>query len=149
MSETLCNAPTKDGRRCHFPKSECPWHQEDRPESDELALQSPAAIDGRDLRELGWWTIEHTIRGDLAPNRGSVISTIMRTLVGMGPAPLDEDEILREVELRGILMNGIPPRNDEQWELAAKIFDEEALSEFRRWPARIPEGPGDNWTPPD
>ena len=87
-----------------------------------------------DLRELGWWTIEHTIRGDLAPNRGTVISTTMRTLVGMGPAPLDEDEILREVELRGILMNGIPPRNDEEWELAAKVFDDEALSEFRRWP---------------
>jgi len=102
-----------------------------------------------DLRELGWWTIEHTIRGDLAPNRGSVISTIMRTLVGMGPAPLDEDEILREVELRGILMNGIPPRTDDEWELAAKIFDDEALSEFRRWPARIPEGSGDSWPPPD
>lgn len=31
-------------------------------------------------------------------------------------------------------MNGIQPRTAEEWELAAKVFDDDALSEFRRWP---------------
>jgi len=98
-------------------------------------VDPPGALEARDLRELGWWTIEHTIRGDLTPNRGTVISTIMRVLAAMGPEPLAEEEMLREVELRGVLMNGIPPRTAEEWELAGRIFDDDALAEFRRWPA--------------
>ncbi len=135
MPEPLCGAPTKDGGRCHFPRDMCRWHGKAPAETAEPGLESPKAVGDRDLRGLGWWTIEHTILGDLAANRGTVISTIMRTLATMGPEPLAEEEILREVELRGILMNGIPPRTEEEWELAAKIFDDEALAEFRRWQA--------------
>lgn len=58
----------------------------------------------------------------------------MRVLATLGPEPLAEEESLREIELRGLLMNGIPPRTPDEWELAAKVFDDEALSEFRRWP---------------
>ena len=136
MAPERCGAPTKDGGRCHYDKGDCPWHRDGR------ALKPPKAVEDRDLRGLGWWTIEHTIRGDLVANRGTVISTIMRTLATMGPEPLAEEEALREVELRGRLMNGLPPATTEEWELATRIFDDEALAEFRRWAAldRGPEG---------
>jgi hypothetical protein len=97
-------------------------------------VKPPAAVEARDLRELGWWTIEHTISGDVEPRSGTVICTIMRVLAALGPEPFAEEESLREIELRGLLMNGIPPRTADEWELAARIFDDDAASEFRRWP---------------
>jgi hypothetical protein len=97
-------------------------------------VKPPPTVDARDLRELGWWTIEHTISGDLEPWGGTVISTIMRVLAALGPEPLAEEESVRELELRGLLMNGIPSRTVDEWELASRIFDDDALSEFRRWP---------------
>ena len=45
----------------------------------------------------------------------------------------DEDDILAEIELRGVVMNGLPPRNDEEWALAQKVFDADAIREFHRW----------------
>ncbi len=51
----------------------------------------------------------------------------------MGPDEYDTEQMLREVELRGVLMNGIPPRNEAEWELAASIFDDDAIAEFKRW----------------
>lgn len=102
MSEASCGAATKNGGRCHFPKYECHWHGKGLAGAAEPVVDPPQAMASRDVRELGWWTIEHTIRGDLQPNRGTVISTIMRDLAAMDAEPLAEDELLREVELRGI-----------------------------------------------
>ena len=34
-------------------------------------------------------------------------------------------------------MNGEAPRDAEEWERAARVFDAEALAEFRRWEHRI------------
>ena len=61
--------------------------------------------------------------------------TLIRTLHALGPEPEDEDAVLAEIELRGVVMNGFPPRNEEEWALAAKVFDADAIREFHRWEA--------------
>lgn len=40
---------------------------------------------------------------------------------------------LREVELRGRLMQGLTPRDAEEWALCESIFDDTAIAEFHRW----------------
>ena len=100
----------------------------------------PPLATEHDVRALAWWLVEQTVKGTIEMNRASVLGTLLRTLAALGPAPADEDEALAEVELRGVLMNGMPPRDDEEWTLAARIFDDDALAEFRRWGTRSGEG---------
>ena len=70
---------------------------------------------------------------DLAAQRATVIASIIRTLTALGQEPLAADEALREVELRGRVMHGLPPRDPAEWEHAALVFSDDALDEFRRW----------------
>jgi hypothetical protein len=51
----------------------------------------------------------------------------------LGLEPYDEKEALREVELRGRLMHGQPPRDPEEWAFARERFDDNAMAEFERW----------------
>lgn len=87
----------------------------------------------RDLRVLGWWVIDRLVSGALEARQAAVIGNLVRTLAALGPGAIATEQALREVELRGVLMYGIPPRTPEEWELAASIFDADALAEFRRW----------------
>ena len=61
----------------------------------------------------------------------------MRILASLGPEPMAEAEALKQVELRGRIMHGQPPRNPQEWERAAAVFDDEALAEFHRWDDEI------------
>lgn len=95
------------------------------------------AITGRDLRSLGWWLISQILAEDLTPQHASVAARIMGLLERLGPGLESGDESLRELALRGMVMAGVPPRTPDEWELAARIFDDAALAELRRWPALL------------
>lgn len=95
----------------------------------------PEAVTARDLRELAWWTAGALVAGTLDARDVSAMSTLIRTLHALGPEPEDEDAVLAEIELRGVVMNGFPPRNEEEWALAERVFDAEAITEFHRWEA--------------
>ncbi len=90
---------------------------------------------GRDLRALGWWLIEETLAGRITPPEASAVNRMMHTLLQLGPTPEADDVALQDVALRGLLMHGLPPRTAEEWRRAAEVFDDDALAEFRRWPA--------------
>ncbi len=142
MPETPCGAPTRGGSACRFPADRCPHEaharaREQRPRTTRGAPPpSPAgAIRERDLRALGWWLIEETLAGRVTPPEASAVNRMMHTLLQLGPAPEADERALQEVALRGLLMHGVPPRTEEEWHRAAEIFDEEALTEFRRWAA--------------
>ena len=81
--------------------------------------------------------------GELEPPRASVLAAIVRVLAGLGPDPLSEHEALAEVELRGLLMHGIPPKNAEQWARAERVFAPETLDEIERRFALFGDGNGD------
>lgn len=97
------------------------------------AVVLPAAIQSRDPLALQWWVIERIIDGALQPPQAAAISGVVRTLANLPPGARDEAAALASIALRGQLMHGIPPRTPEQWALAATMFDDEALAEFRRW----------------
>ena len=108
---------------------------EGKPAPETQAREVPAAVAGHDLRQLAWWTAGSLIDGTLEARDVSAMCTLIRTLHALGPEPEDEDAVLAEIELRGVVMNGFPPRNEEEWALAAKVFDADAIREFHRWEA--------------
>ncbi len=93
----------------------------------------PEAVAGRDLRQMAWWTAGALIDGTMEARDVSAMCTLIRTLQALGPEPGDREMILRQVELRGVVMNGFPPRDEDEWALAERVFDADAIAEFHRW----------------
>jgi hypothetical protein len=91
------------------------------------------ALEERSARRLAWWVASEMARGALETQRGTVLSNVLRLLHSMGPEPMDEEDALAEVEMRGRLMHGQPPRDPEEWARAERTFEPEAIGEFRRW----------------
>ena len=152
MPNEKCRVTTLAGRPCGWEAAKCPVpsHRTQRaarpgaapPPSAEssTAATSPIAsaepplhVGARDLTGLGWWLVERVILGAVSTAEAAVLASVMRVLAGLGPGEMDRDSALREAQLRGLVMHGIPPRNQEEWELAEAVFDEEALAEFHRW----------------
>jgi hypothetical protein len=151
MDGERCGYPTKAGHPCGWPAAECrvPWHRQ-RPAvpgtgpAPSPATPQPAGVEEHDLRALAWWVIAETLGNRIDPPKASVVNAIMRTLSSLGPEPAGEERALEDVVLRGLLMHGIPPRDEEEWVRAAELFDDEALAEFRRWAVLLGEADSDD-----
>lgn len=159
MAKERCGAKTKGGTPCRWAIDRCthqshrieregrdrrgeanaPWPAEDDPRPQ--GLTPPPAVDEHDLHGLGWWTIRNAITGDLETPRAAVVATVMRVLAALGPEPVAQEEALRDVELLGVIMHGVPPRNPAEWERARQLFDADGIEEFERWVA-LGEGDG-------
>jgi hypothetical protein len=72
----------------------------------------------------------------------------MRVLAALGPGGADTEEALREVQLRGRLMHGRPPKDAAEWALAERLFTDDALAEFRRWERLWSEADADDGVEP-
>ncbi|MBA4180311.1 MAG: hypothetical protein C0506_06960 [Anaerolinea sp.] len=153
-----CASPlTRTGRPCGYALEECPYPAHgpgsadpalhgraalNRPSQVAAAAQTatgggagepPAPVVNRDLRALAWWAAGALLTGAVPGREISALCTLIRVLHALGPEPDDEQEVLAELELRGVVMNGFPPRNEEEWALAERVFDADAIEEFRRW----------------
>lgn len=127
--EELCGEPTQGGAPCRWKRSKCPHHQGG---NEPAASPIPAT---RDLHELGWWLVENIAERRLNPAQGSVIASAMRVLYTLGPADTTGEDPSRVIELQARLAQGFAPRDDDEWALASRLFDDAALAEFRRLPA--------------
>lgn len=160
MDDVRCGATTRSGTACRYPRAACPHHQGDRrartsaPHRDAAlepvpgASPPPGLLSARNIHELLWWAVERLLAGDLDARTAATVTSFARLLLQAGPAGPEAGEALREVVLRGRLMYGIPPATDEDWELARRIFDDDALAEIRRWPPLAAEGDGDDHAQP-
>ena len=146
MTDIHCGAPTRKGTPCRFLAHECKHHQGWRGDSAEPQAPIEAAtnegvlpthVAEHNLRDLAWWLVDRMVGAELPAPNASVIVAVMRILASLGPEPMAEAEALKQVELRGRIMHGQPPRNPQEWERAAAVFDDEALAEFHRWDDEI------------
>jgi hypothetical protein len=161
VSKNACGAPTRSGGSCGWERALCPHHGRKNGPANAPAANPvvPAArtnparpgaspAEERDLRKLGWWVIERVISGELTSSDASVVSSVMRVLAALGPATADSEDALREVQLRGRLMHGRPPKDAEEWALAGRLFTDDALAEFRRWEQLWREADADDGVQP-
>lgn len=103
--------------------------------------EAPGDVPARDLRGASWWVVEHVLAGDLATPKAAVVVSALRLLASLGPEPRDEAEVLREVELRGLIMHGMLPRDEAEWELARERFSADALDHIQEaWRQRRERG---------
>lgn len=137
-----CGKPTVDGHPCRWHTPPCPHHPGDSPAVVRVARSTaspkrtpPApdirdAIESHNLHAVAWGLLGREVVSE-QPN-ASLVSTLIRVLASLGPAPLDDERALAEAALRGVLMNGLAPRNADEWALAEEIFDEPTLADLRQ-----------------
>lgn len=130
----LCNSQTATGHACGYPPNACPLHVRVWPAT---TAEAPPAekFDRNTLAPLAAAVITRLTNGALTPLDANRWLRALSTFHKLPIAEEDEDDILAEIELRGVVMNGFPPRNEEEWALAEKVFDAEAIAEFHRWEA--------------
>ena len=132
MTREICGAaPTKAGGYCHNPAGRCRIHTEAPP-----LTTSPTILPSRDrdIRAIGWWLLDGLVAGTVDPRTASVLASVLRVMSSLGPDEMTREDQLKEVELRGLLMHGVPPRNEEEWERARRTFEPEFLDIIeRKW----------------
>lgn len=144
-----CPAQTSSGMPCAYPAETCPLHPRQlQPEAPPIS-ERPVPTDPR---AIGHAVAQQVADGSASPLQASRLIRSLSLLKTMGNLNTEEEEqaILAEVELRGVVMNGFPPRNEEEWLLARRVFDDAAIEEFTRW-ERCGSGWGDpdkSWVPP-
>jgi len=90
-----------------------------------------------DIRNVAREAITRVLEDYASPVQVARFVRTLAQLHAMGPAPMAEHYALKQVELRGRIMHGQPPRNEDEWELARAIFDDDAIAEFERWDREI------------
>jgi hypothetical protein len=101
-------------------------------------MAPPRAVERHDLPELGWWLIARVLENNLDAKRTAVIATLMRVIAAFGQDVLPPEAALREAELRGRLMHGLPPRDEAEWALAEATFSASALETMRQFEELAP-----------
>ncbi len=124
-----CGQPTHSDLPCRYPADRCPVHAS-RPQLDR---EKEPAFDARDPHALGRFAVERAASSSANPLQTARFMRAVTQLHGLGEAPMDYELALRETSLRGLIMNGEPPRNAEEWELARSIFAPDAIEEFEHW----------------
>ena len=128
----LCNSPTATGHTCGYPPNACPLHIRVWPAPD--AGEAPSdEFDPDDLAALSRTVIAKLTRGAITPLEAIRWLRALRSFHDLPVSQEDQEEVLKEIELRGVVMNGFPPRNEEEWALAREVLDDDAIAEFERW----------------
>jgi len=140
-----CLLPAPSGRPCGYPADCCPFHPPvprpepviEAPELEEPAHRSLLPPEEPDMRYVARDAVERVLDGRASPIQVARLLRTLAQLHAMGPAPMAQHYALKQVELRGRIMHGQPPRNEQEWELARFIFDDDAIAEFERWDREI------------
>lgn len=81
--------------------------------------RSPAE---RDPLAAAWNVIDALWREECEPPRAQAIIAALRLVIAGGQAPLEAERALREAEVLGLAMHGLPPRDAEEAALAEELF---------------------------
>lgn len=129
-----CNLPLRNAEPCRYPGGRCPLHPRPELHTERASLEpEPAKAPRPTSHELMRDALDRLRSGQLSALAAARYMRGILAFRNLGPEPYDEEEALREVELRGCLMHGQPPRNPEEWAFARERFDDDAIAEFERW----------------
>lgn len=87
-----------------------------------------------DVRSTAWQVVDLLLADEaFQAGRGSAVISGLRLLASLGEHDDRAGRALAEVELRGLVMNGIPPRDAVEWALASEVFGAEVVHEMAGW----------------
>ena len=130
----FCNITSPSGNACVHLSGSCPLHTPEPAVTEPPATDAePETAEPRDPRVIGRIVVERVLDENASPIQAARFLRTLRSLDAMGDLPEDQERVLKEIELRGVVMNGFPPRNEEEWALAREVFDDDAIAEFERW----------------
>jgi hypothetical protein len=130
---TPCNLPLRNAEPCRYPGNRCPLHPRPELHTSETGTQPAPPTSKPGVHELMRDALNRLRTGQTSALASGRYMRGILAFHKLGFEPLEEDEVLAEIELRGCLMHGLPPRNQEEWDLAREKFDDEAIAEFERW----------------
>lgn len=154
----ICGKPTREGTPCGWFTGPCPHHDKPpRPRRVQRAEHRPPAAHSpvpgvveppgntptggsathskvpEDLRQFAWWVIHAVVDGVVDERRASVLVAAGRLAAGLGPDSDSEEEALAATVLRGRVMHGMPPEDEDEWTLAERLFEPAVMKTLRRW----------------
>ncbi|GIW17961.1 MAG: hypothetical protein KatS3mg064_1118 [Tepidiforma sp.] len=101
----------------------------------------------RDPLAAAWNVIDALWREECEPPRAQAIIAALRLVVAAGQAPLEAERALREAEVLGLAMHGLPPRDAEEAALAEELFGRRYWEEGEGDPGAA--APAVDGAPPD
>ena len=110
-------------------------------------IQPTGRVPPRELHAFSWWVIDGVLDKTIEPPQGQALAAVGRLLASLGPEPVDADVALASAVLRGRVMHGLVPEDDEAWAFAASVFLPAAIDEMRGWPRLLERDPVDHGQP--
>lgn len=83
-----------------------------------------------DIRGTLWWVVERVANRELAAPDAQAINAAVRILATIGEEDVDDALAWRMISLKGRAMNGLPPRDAAEWDLARQYASPEAFSDM-------------------
>lgn len=141
----ICGKPSLSGEPCGWKSGPCPHHgtpraSRPRPGSAPAPRRAPEAPP-RELHAFSWWVIDGVLDKTIEPPQGQALAAVGRLLASLGPEPVDADAALAVAVLRGRVMHGLVPEDDEGWAFASAVFLPDAIDEMRSWAGLLERDP--------
>ena len=92
------------------------------------------ALASRNLRDFTWYALEGVLRALGWERGGAVIASLIRALIAQGEDKMDLSEASAIAVVNGLMVHGIPPRNEEEWEVAGRIYEPKIVELLKTWP---------------
>ncbi len=136
-SGVKCTKERADGKLCRYVTGSCPVHDDlgAPPAPSEAASTGPEPADKErvDIRRLARNALEAVSEDGASPAYAARFVHAIKAAEAMGEEPETLQEQMAMAALLGGVMNGIPPRDREQWELLEQNFDRRTLLDLYRW----------------
>ncbi len=97
---------------------------------------SPAeekAYRDHDLRNVAWYFLSEIRHSSDFLKYSAPAASMMRVILAQGDEPQDRATALAETAVIGSILHGIAPRDEEQWAIAERLYDEATLEDLRHW----------------
>lgn len=96
-------------------------------------LRELEALASRELREFAWLAMEGVLRALGWERGGAIIASLIARLITLGEESANLQEAAEIAVVHGLMVHGVPPRNEREWEIARRIYEPEVIRLMETW----------------
>ncbi len=98
-----------------------------------LSPEEEKAYESRDLRTVAWRFLSEIRHAPEFLKLSAPAASMMRVIFALGDEPEDRAAAIAETAVIGSILHGIAPRDEDQWAIAERIYDDATLDDLRHW----------------